>query len=161
MTLLLAGVGLVAGSIGLLSAWLVSIYDFPFRKWLEIGLVLPLAFPTYLAAFVAVDLLDFFGPFQSAYRAVTGARTMADYRFPDIRTLGGAVIVLGLVLSPYVYLGCRIVFSRSGRSIIDAARLLGAHGPRLFFRVGLPIAGPALLTGIVLVSLETLNDVGE
>jgi iron(III) transport system permease protein len=160
MTLLLAGVGLVAGSIGLLSAWLVSIYDFPFRKWLEIGLVLPLAFPTYLAAFVAVDLLDFFGPFQSAYRAVTGARTMADYRFPDIRTLGGAVIVLGLVLSPYVYLGCRIVFSRSGRSIIDAARLLGAHGPRLFFRVGLPIAGPALLTGIVLVSLETLNDIG-
>lgn len=160
MTRLLLGVGLVAGSIGLITAWLVSIYDFPLRRWLEIGLVLPLAFPTYLAAFVAVDLLDFFGPVQSAYRALTGARTMAEYRFPDIRTLGGAIVVLGLVLSPYVYLGCRIVFSRSGRSIIDAARLLGAHGPRLFFRVGLPVAVPALVTGLVLVSLETLNDIG-
>ncbi|MCZ8374165.1 MAG: iron ABC transporter permease [Beijerinckiaceae bacterium] len=157
---LLLGVGLVAGAIGLISAWLVSIYEFPLRRWLEIGLALPLAFPTYLAAYVAVDLLDFFGPVQTAFRAVTGARTAADYAFPDIRTLGGAIFVLGLVLSPYVYLGCRIIFTRSGRSVIDAARLLGARGPRLFFRVGLPIAIPALVTGLVLAGLETLNDIG-
>lgn len=160
MARLLGGVALVAGSIGLTCAWLVSLYEFPLRRVLEIGLILPLAFPTYLAAFVAVDLLDFFGPVQTFYRFLIGAKTMADYRFFDIRTLSGAVVVLGLVLSPYVYLGCRIVFLRSGRNIIDAARLLGARGPRLFWRVGLPIAIPALVTGLVLVSLETLNDIG-
>lgn len=160
MTQLLIGVALISGSIGLISAWLVSIYEFPLRRWIEIGLVLPLALPTYLAAFVAVDLLDFFGPVQTAYRAVIGAKTMADYRFFDIRSLSGAAVVLGLVLAPYVYLGCRIVFLQSGRSIIEAARLLGARGGKLFFRVGLPVAVPAMVAGIVLVSLETLNDIG-
>lgn len=160
MAKLLAGVALVAGSIGLAGAWLVSLYDFPFRRAIEIGLVLPLALPTYLAAFVAVDLLDFFGPVQTLYRALIGAKTMADYRFFDIRSLGGAIFVLGLVLSPYVYLACRIVFMGAGRNIIDAARLLGSKGTRLFVRVGLPIAMPALVAGLVLASLETINDIG-
>ncbi len=77
--------------------------------------MLPLALPTYLAAFVAVDLLDFFGPVQTAYRAVIGAKTMADYRFFDIRSLGWRGGCPGAVLAPYVYLGCRIVFLQSGR----------------------------------------------
>lgn len=157
---LLGGIAILAGTIGLGTAWLIAMHDFPFRRLIEIGLVLPLAFPTYLAAYVAVDLLDFFGPVQQLWRALLGAKTAKDYAFFDVRTLGGAIIVLSLVLYPYIYVPCRLVFSRSGRNVIDAARLLGARGWGLFFRIGLPLARPALLAGLVLALLETLNDLG-
>ena len=98
--LLLAGVIVLAGSMGLVSAWLVSVYDFPLRRWLETALLLPLAFPTYLAAFVAVDLLDFYGPVQALWRWMIGAKTLRDYSFFETRSLAGAIIVLALVLFP-------------------------------------------------------------
>lgn len=160
MSLLLAGIAILAGSMGLVSAWLVAIYDFPFRRMIEVALVLPLAFPTYLAAFVAVDLLDFFGPVQTLWRWIIGARTLADYRFFEIRSLPGATIVMALVLFPYVYVPCRLVFSQSGRNVIDAARLFGARGFSLFFRVGGPLAWPAVVAGLVLAMLEAINDIG-
>ncbi len=121
--------------------------------------MLPLAFPTYLAAYVAVDLFDFFGPVQSAIRAVFGrsGRRPVATRFAQPF---GAIVILGLVLLPYVYIPCRILFSRTGRNVIEAARLLGASGAGLFFRIGLPIARPALLAGGVLALLEALNDIG-
>lgn len=160
MSLLLAGITLLAGSMGLVSAWLVSIYDFPLRRWIEVALVLPLAFPTYLAAFVAVDLLDFFGPVQGAWRWLIGAKTLAEYRFFEVRSLAGAIIVMALVLFPYVYVPCRLMFSQGGRNVIDAARLLGARGFSLFFKVGAPLAGPAVIAGLVLALLEAINDIG-
>lgn len=158
--LLMLGIAALTSAIGVSTAWLVSVHDFPLRRWLDIGLVLPLAFPTYLVAYVAVDMLDFFGPVQSAIRAITGLRLASEYFFPEIRSLPGAILLLSLVLMPYVYVPCRILFSRTGGNIIEAARLLGARGFRLFFRIGLPIARPAILTGLVLVLLETLNDIG-
>lgn len=158
--LLLAGVIVLAGSMGLVAAWLVAIYDFPGRRLIEIALVLPLAFPTYLAAFVAVDLFDFFGPVQTLWRWIIGAKTLNDYRFFDMRSLPGAIVVIALVLFPYVYVSCRMVFAHSGRNVIDAARLLGARGFSLFFRIGAPLAWPALVAGLVLVVLETINDIG-
>ncbi|MCU0819571.1 MAG: iron ABC transporter permease [Beijerinckiaceae bacterium] len=158
--MLMAGVALFTGVIGVSTAWLVSVHEFPGRCWLEIGLVLPLAFPTYLAAYVAVDLFDFFGPVQSAMRAIIGPKPGGGPWLPDLRSLPGAVVILGLVLLPYVYIPCRILYSRTGRNVIEAARLLGANGASLFFRVGLPIAKPALLAGGVLALLETLNDIG-
>jgi iron(III) transport system permease protein len=157
---LMAGVAALTASIGVSTAWLVSVHEFPLRRMLDIGLVLPLAFPTYLVAYVAVDLLDFFGPVQSAFRAITGYRLANEYFFPNIRSLPGAILLLSLVLMPYVYVPCRILFTRSGRNIVEAARLLGASGWRLFFRIGLPIAKPAILAGVVLALLETLNDIG-
>jgi iron(III) transport system permease protein len=158
--LLLAGVGLLAGSMGLVSAWLVAIYAFPGRRVLDVALVLPLAFPTYLAAFVAVDLFDFFGPVQTLWRALVGAGPLGANRFLEMRSLPGAVGVLALVLFPYVYVSCRLLFAHGGRNVIDAARLLGARGFGLFFRIGLPLARPALTAGLVLVALETINDIG-
>jgi iron(III) transport system permease protein len=157
---LMAGVAALTAFIGVSTAWLVSVHDFPLRRVLDVGLVLPLAFPTYLMAYVAVDLLDFFGPVQSAFRAITGYRLAHEYFFPSIRSLPGAIILLSLVLMPYVYVPCRILFTRSGRNVVEAARLLGANGWGLFFRIGLPIARPAILTGVVLALLETLNDIG-
>lgn len=158
--LLLAGVIVLAGSMGLVAAWLVAIYDFPGRRVLDIALVLPLAFPTYLAAFVAVDMFDFFGPVQTLWRWLIGAKTLNDYRFFDMRSLPGAIVVIALVLFPYVYVSCRMVFAQSGRNVVDAARLLGARGFSLFFRIGAPLAWPALVAGLVLVVLETINDIG-
>ncbi len=158
--LMLFGVALFTGIIGVSTAWLVSVHEFPGRRWLEIGLVLPLAFPTYLAAYVAVDLFDFFGPVQSGMRAILGPKPGGGPWLPDLRSLPGAIVILGLVLLPYVYIPCRILYSRTGRNVIEAARLLGANGASLFFRVGLPIAKPALLAGGVLALLETLNDIG-
>jgi len=153
--LLMLGVAVFAGSLGVGTAWLVSLYAFPLRRVLEVGLLLPLAFPTYLAAYVAVDLFGYFGPVQSLWRALGGTG-----RFFEFRSLTGAVLVLGLVLFPYVYVPCRLVFGRTGRSMIDAARLLGTSGVRLFIRIGLPVARPALIGGVVLALLETLNDIG-
>jgi iron(III) transport system permease protein len=154
--LLMAGVGVFASITGVGAAWLVSLYTFPLRRALEIGLILPLAFPTYLAAYVAVDALDYFGPIQTTLRNSLGI----GYRIPDIRNLPGAVLVLGLVLFPYIYVPARLVFSQGGRSVIDAARLLGASGFGLFWRIGLPLVRPALVAGLVLAMLETLNDIG-
>ena len=159
-SILLAGVIVLAGSMGLVAAWLVAIYEFPGRRVLDIALVLPLAFPTYLAAYVAVDLFDFFGPVQTLWRWIIGAKTLNDYRFFETRSLPGAIGVLALVLFPYVYVSCRLVFAHSGRNVIDAARLLGARGFGLFFRIGVPLARPALTAGLVLVVLEAINDIG-
>lgn len=158
--LLLAGVITLAGSMGLVTAWLVAIYDFPYRRLIEVALVLPLALPTYLAAFVAVDLFDFFGPAQRLWRWLIGATSYNDYRFFEMRSLPGAIIVISLVLFPYVYVSCRLLFAHGGRNVIDAARILGARGFSLFFRIGVPLAWPALISGLVLVVLETINDIG-
>lgn len=159
-SILMLGIAVLAGSMGVVCAWLVAVHDFPGRRAIEIALVLPLALPTYLAAFVAVDLLDFFGPVQGALRWVTGARLRTEYAFFEIRTLGGAIVVMSLVLFPYIYIPCRLVFGHTGRSVIDAARLLGARGGALFFRIGLPLARPAIIAGLVLALLEALNDIG-
>jgi iron(III) transport system permease protein len=124
---------------------------------LDVMLALPLALPTYLAAYVAVDLTDHFGPFQSALRALGLVQGRLSF---EMRSLPGAIVVIALVLFPYVYISCRLVFARTGRNVIDAARLLGARGWRLFWQVGLPLARPALGAGLALVLLETLNDLG-
>lgn len=158
--LLLTGVAIFAGITGVGAAWMVTLYSFPLRRALEIGLILPLAFPTYLAAYVAVDALDYFGPVQSGLRLLLGYTPLGGYTFLDLRNLPGAILVLGLVLFPYIYVPARIVFGQGGRSVIDAARLLGASGFSLFWRIGLPLVRPALIAGLVLAMLETLNDIG-
>ena len=97
---------------------------------------------------------------RALWRWVIGATSYNDYRFFDMRSLPGAIIVISLVLFPYVYVSCRLLFAHGGRNVIDAARILGARGFSLFFRIGVPLAWPALISGLVLVVLETLNDIG-
>jgi len=158
--LLLGGVGLMTAAVGVGAAWIVAMYRFPGREALSVLLVLPLALPTYLFAYVAVELTDFFGPFQSALRWLIGAKTRKDYWFVDVRSMPGAIIVLSLVLYPYVYLPTKMMFERQVGRIIYAARLHGARGARLFFRIGLPLARPAIAGGVAFALIETLNDVG-
>ncbi len=157
--LLLTGVALVTALLGAGSAWLVTTFQFPGRDSMLWLLPLPLAIPTYIAAYVYVDIFDAAGPVQTAMRELFHWRT-ADYWFPPVRSLGGAVLVIGFVLYPYVYLAARAMFQTQGAIFTDAARTLGAQPWRLMRDITLPMARPALAVGVSLALLETLNDIG-
>jgi len=154
---LITGVGTAIVGVG--AAWLVTMCVFPGRRVLEWALALPLAFPAYVLAYAYTTLLDHPGPVQSALRAAfsLGPR---DYWFPEIRSLGGAGLMLTLVLYPYVYLLARAAFLQQSVAAFEVSRTLG-HGPwDSFFRVAVPMARPAIATGIALVLMETLADFG-
>ena len=156
---LMAGVALGAGVIGTAAAWLVAMYRFPGRDWLEWALLLPFAAPAYVLAYVYTDLLDYAGPVQTALRALFGW-SRHDYWFPDIRSTAGAVALLSLTLYPYVYLLARAAFLTQSSAALEAARTLG-HGPWAgFFRVALPMARPGIAAGLTLALMETLADFG-
>lgn len=157
---LMLSVGAATAVLGLVSAWLVTHYEFPLRKVFDWALILPLAVPTYLAAYCYVEFLDFTGPVQQAIRALTGASTLKDYWFPNIRSNGGAVMVLSLVLYPYVYVACRAFFLMQSGAVVSAARALGAGGARAFFTIILPLSRPALIVGSTLAMMEVGNDLG-
>ena len=158
-TALAVGVGALAGVIGIAAAWVVSTREFPGRRILSWALVLPLATPAYVVAYVYTDLLDFAGPVQAGLRTVTGWQT-GDYWFPSIRSLPGAALVLGLVLYPYVYLLARTAFAAQAASLFEAARVLGASPRRAFFAVAMPAARPVIAGGIALAMMETVADYG-
>jgi len=158
--LLLAGVGLVVVSIGVICAWLVANCLFPFSRLLNWGLLLPLAMPGYIAAYVYTDLLEYAGPVQSALRELGGFAGPRDYFFPAIRSLGGAIVVMGLVLYPYVYLLLRATFAEQSRDMHQAARLLGMPYWKVALKVHLPLARPALIAGVSLAVLEAVSDFG-
>ncbi|WP_447722728.1 ABC transporter permease [Edwardsiella tarda] len=158
--LLLLGVALLAGAIGVGCAWAVSAFQFPGRRLLTWGLLLPLAMPTYIVAFSWLDLLHPIGPLQSALRLLLGYDSPRQFRLPDIRSVGGAIVLFSLVLYPYVYLTMRAMFISQPAHLLEAARTLGENGRTTFWRVVLPLARPALAVGISLALLETLNDLG-
>lgn len=151
--------GAIAGVIGVGCAWLVSAAEFPGRKLLAWALVLPLAVPAYIGAYIYADLLDFSGPVQSWLRGLTGWNA-GEYWFPDIRSLTGGALVLGFVLYPYVYLLTRASFAHQSQQQFRAARSLGATPRRAFWQVALPSARPAIAGGLALVLMETLADFG-
>ncbi|MEY8172727.1 ABC transporter permease [Burkholderia multivorans] len=158
--LLLAGVGAIVSIVGTGCAWLVTAYDFPGRRTLTWALLLPLAVPTYIVAFAYLDLLHPIGPVQSAVRWLLGFDSPRQFRLPDLRSLPGAVFVLGFVLYPYVYLSTRAMFVTQSASLLEAARTLGAGRVATFWRVVMPLARPAIAVGVSLALLETLNDIG-
>ncbi len=158
-TLLMLGVGVFAGVIGVGTAWMVATKEFPGRRWLTWALALPLAAPAYVVAYVYTDLLEHAGPVQSALRDATGWQA-GDYSFPPVRSLGGAVVMLALVLYPYVYLLVRTAFATQAAALFEAARVLGASPRRAFYGIALPAARPAIAGGLALVLMETVADYG-
>jgi len=159
-SILLVGVAVLVSVIGAGCAWLVTFYDFPGRRIVSWALFLPLAMPTYIVAFVWLDILHPLGPIQGAVRAMLGFDSPRQFRLPDLRSMPGAIMLLGLVLYPYVYLTLRAVFVNQPAHLIEAARILGQGTMGVFWRVILPMARPALAVGIALALLETLNDIG-
>lgn len=152
--------GVATSFFGIASAWIVTSFEFPLRRLLSVALVLPLAIPSYIAAYTFVEFLDFTGPVQTLLRELFGFKTIRDYWFPDIRSLGGAVLIMSSVLYPYVYLACRSTFLMQGRAAGDVARTLGSGIWRTLWRIQLPMARPAIMIGLTLVTMETLNDIG-
>ncbi|MDZ4138272.1 MAG: iron ABC transporter permease [Erythrobacter sp.] len=157
--LLMALAGVFAAVTGTGCAWLIAATRFPGRRVLGWALVLPLAVPAYIAAYIYADLLDYAGPVQAGLRGLTGWGPQ-DYNFPDIRSLGGGAFVLGIVLYPYVYLLARTAFATQSLSQFRAARSLGAAPATAFWRVALPAARPAIAGGLALVLMEVLADFG-
>jgi iron(III) transport system permease protein len=158
--LLLAGVAAITAIAGTGTAWLVTAYRFPGRDTLAWALALPLAFPTYIVAYIYVDFFDAFGPVQSVLQAVTGWHPTPASWYPNIRSLPGAIFVFSLVLYPYVFLAARAMFQTQSACLFEVARTLGATRFMLARHVALPLARPALAVGLSLVLMETLNDIG-
>ena len=158
--LLMAGVCIGTLLIGVSTAWVVTHYEFPGRKLMAWALLLPFAYPSYVIAYVYTDLFEYAGPVQTLLRDWFGWRNARDYYFPSIRSLGGAVIMMVLVLYPYVYLLARAAFLEQSASVLDAARILGSKRWARFFRIALPMARPAIAVGVAMALMETLNDYG-
>ena len=155
--LLMGGVGGVAIVFGVTSAWVISRYDFAGRAMLEWMLLLPAAIPAYIIAYCYTDFFEYAGPVQSALRAAFGWQSPRDYFFPEIRSVGGAVLVMASVLYPYIYMMTRIAFRLTPASLFEIALV---HNKSQFWHVGLPLARPAIVAGLALVMMEVVSDFG-
>ena len=155
--LVLVGAGVVI--LGVSTAWLVTMTRFPGSAIFEWALILPLAVPAYVMAYAYTDALQFSGPVQTALRAATGW-TFGDYWFPEVRSLGGAAIMLSFVLYPYVFLMARAAFLEQSVCALEVGRTLGCGPWGAFWRIGLPLARPAIAGGTALALMETLADFG-
>ena len=157
---LMLGVGIGTALIGVGTAWLVTLCHFPGRRLFESVLLLPLAAPAYILAYTYTELLEYYGPIQTQLRQWFGWETVQDYWFPNVRSLPGAIVMLTLVLYPYVYLLARSAFLTQSSSLLEASRNLGCNPWRSFRTVALPLARPAIVAGLSLALMETLNDFG-
>ena len=155
--ILMAGVGVVAIGFGVSSAWVVSRYDFAGRRILEWMLLLPAAIPAYIIAYSYTEFFEYAGPLQSALRHLFDWQSPRDYWFPEIRSLGGAILVMASVLYPYIYMVTRIAFRLTPASLFEIALV---HNRSQFWQVGLPLARPAIMAGLALVMMEVMSDFG-
>ena len=151
-------VGVFAGTLllGVSLAWLTGACDFPGRRFFSWALLLPLAMPTYVLAFVTLGIFDFSGPVQTTLREWLGRGIW----FPDMRSAGGVILVMSLALYPYIYLLSRNAFRTQGKRALEAAQILGCSPLIGFFRVVLPMARPWIAGGASLVLMEALADFG-
>ncbi|MEM7072718.1 MAG: iron ABC transporter permease, partial [Pseudomonadota bacterium] len=140
------------------SAWLVTRYEFPFRKVFEWALLLPLAMPAYLIAYSYTDFLEFGGPVQNWLRQmVCSSGQPCTFRLPEIRSMGGGILMMGAVLYPYIYMLMRAALLLTPDSVYEAA-MLARRNP--FFHIALPITRPAIIAGLALVVMEVIADFG-
>lgn len=149
-------VGLLALVLGVSSAWVISVCDIPFRSTMEWLLILPLAIPTYIAAYTYAGFFDYTGLFRSVFSFLFGLENM----YFDIMNFWGVSVILALVLYPYVYVVARSSFMNQSGSLFEAARVLGSSSTKTFFKIALPIGRPAIIAGLSLVIMEVLNDYG-
>lgn len=157
--LLMLGVSIGTLLMGVPTAWLTSVCQFPGRRWLTWFLLLPMAVPSYILAYTYTGLLDFAGPVQTLIRDVTGLG-YGEYWFFEVRSLGGAIAMLSFVLYPYVYLLTRAAFLEQSANTLEVSRSLGYGYVKSFFRLALPLARPAIAAGLTLALMETLSDYG-
>lgn len=153
------GVGFGATFIGTYLAWLIVNYQFFGRRLIQWLVLLPLAMPAYIIAYTYTGLLDFAGPVQTLIRDTFDV-TAQKYWFPEVRSLGGAIILMSLVLYPYVYILARTAFSEQSEKYREVSDLAGVSPFKHFLKVALPLARPAIMTGAALAMMEALADFG-
>ena len=156
--LLILGVGILSFTMAIPAAWFMAMCDIPGRKYLQWALMLPLAMPAYIVASIYTELLDYAGPIQVALRSLFGWQSPHDYWFPNIRSLGGAIVIIASVLFPYLYLLARTSFLEQSVTLMQSAQLLGKTPLQAFWRISLPLARPAIAVGLSLIAMETLAD---
>ncbi len=159
-TQLVFGVAFGVLLLGTTTAWLITFCDFPGRQLFNHLLMMPMAMPGYLIAIVYIELLDFAGPIQSALRWVFGWNSAQDYWFPQITSLGGAIVLLSLVLYPYVFLMARTAFGEQASRWLEVGQSLNITPLRSFFSIVIPLARPAIISGLLLAIMETVGDFG-
>jgi iron(III) transport system permease protein len=157
--IVMVGVGIGTFILGVGPAWLTAMCCFPLHRIFEWALLLPLSMPAYIIAYTYTGMLDVAGPVQTALRDGFGWR-YGDYWFPNVRSLGGAVVMLTLVLYPYVYLLARAAFLEQSICVLEVSRTLGCSAWQSFVRVALPLARPAIIAGLSLALMESLADYG-
>ncbi|MCT8159936.1 ABC transporter permease [Pseudoruegeria sp. SHC-113] len=155
-----ASVGVITAFVGAGCAWMLTMYRFPAARYLQWLLLLPLAIPAYVGAYALVDFLEYAGPLQTGLRRIFGWQTSRDYWFPEVRSTGFAILVLSAALFPYVYLLARAAFREQSGSAYEVARALGAGPWQRFWRLGLPMARPAIAVGAAIAMMETVADFG-
>ena len=153
------GVGIGALLIGVSTAWLTVMCQFPGKNLFVWLLLLPMAMPAYIVAYTYTGMFDFAGPVQTMIRDWTDW-SYRDYYFPQIRSMGGAITMLSLVLYPYVYLLGRSTFLEQSVGVMEVSRSLDCGPWTVFYKVALPLARPAIVTGLSLALMETLADYG-
>jgi iron(III) transport system permease protein len=158
--LVLGGTGALTLIVGTLAAWAVTMHVFPGRALVDKALMLPLAIPAYIAAYVWVEVLAPTGTLHTVLASLFGWRTARDSFLPDPRSTLGAVLILSSVLYPYVYLAARASLLQQSAAVIEVARTLGASPMTAMLRVALPLARPALAAGAALAMMEALGDFG-
>ncbi|MBL0689169.1 MAG: iron ABC transporter permease [Pseudoalteromonas sp.] len=156
--LLVLGVGLLSCLIALPLGWLTAYCRFPGKQQFEWALMLPLAMPTYIIAYVYTDLLDYAGPVQITLREWFGWQSPSDYWFFDIRTLPGAIIMIALVLYPYLYLIFKTALREQSFKLVQASQLMGLSAWKSFFKVSLVLSRGAIVAALALISMETMAD---
>lgn len=157
---LLLGVGAITFVTGTAVAWLVTACSFPLRRVFQWASLIPMAMPGYIVAYAYVDFLSYAGPLQTWLRGIFGWTSPADYWFPEIRSMGGAIFVLSMVLYPYVFLTARASFIRQPATQLEVARALGQTSWGAFRTIALPLARPAIAVGVSLALMECVNDIG-
>ena len=154
---LMLGVGVLSLIFGIVTAWILARFDFPGAKILEWALLLPATVPAYIIAYTYTDLLEYAGPVQGLLRDLFGWTSAREYWFPEIRSMGGAILVMASVLYPYIYLMARTAFRLTPVSYFEVARL---NNRNPIFTVDLPLARPAIIAGLALVLMEVMSDFG-
>ena len=155
--ILMFGVGVLSLIFGVSSAWVVTRYNFPLKFLFEWALLLPAAVPAYIIAYTYTDIFEYAGPFQNMLRSIFGWTSANDYWFPNIRSMGGAILVMSSVLYPYIYLMTRASFLTIPVSFFQTSQI---YGRNTFWLVALPLARPGIVAGLALVLMETISDFG-
>lgn len=153
---LMLGVAVVTLLAGVPAAWFVTFIDFPGRRHLQWLLLLPLAMPTYIAAYVFAEFLDKAGPFYQLWVSIFGNHAW----YPSLNSLGGAIFTLSAVLYPYVYMSARTGFINQSAELMQAGRVLGASQWMSFRQIAIPLSRPMIIVGVALALMECLNDIG-